>query len=109
MTTPEPYCTIHLRIRVADGKREEFLTFLREAIPFYERHGDSYMRLLEDPRDPHRFIEVVEYHTEAAYQRGEEEVENDPEMQGYLERWREHLAEPPQVEYWMGATQLVRD
>ena len=95
-----PAVSLHLRIKVKEGKREALFAFLREAIPFYDRRGDSRTRLLADPHDDHRFIELIEYDTQEAYERGEWEVEHDPEMQAYLKRWRELLAEPPVVEVW---------
>ncbi len=67
------------------------------------------MRLLEDPTDLMRFIEVVEYDSDEAKTRGEQAVESDPEMQQYLKRWRELLAEPPVVEFWTEVTASVRE
>lgn len=37
---------LHLRIRVAPGRCDELLAFLREAIPFYERPGGIEVRML---------------------------------------------------------------
>ena len=96
----KPVLELHLRIRLRAGEREAFFSFLKEAIPFYERHGDSRIRLLQSSDDPLCFIEIVEYASQEAYERGEYEVENDPEMQSYLQRWRALLAEPPVVELW---------
>ncbi|MGD9789545.1 MAG: putative quinol monooxygenase [Phycisphaerales bacterium] len=91
---------LHLRIRVETGRREEFLAFLREATVYYESPGGIAIRLLEDERDDHRFIEVVAYATREAYERDRERVERDPVMRGYLERWRALLAEGPLVEVY---------
>lgn len=91
---------LHLRIRVAPGRRDEFLAFLREAIPFYERPGGIEVRLLEDMNDDHRFIELVLYDDEDVYLEDQERVEHDPENRRYLERWRSLLAEPPVVEVY---------
>lgn len=91
---------LHLRCRVAQGRRAEFLAFLREAIPFYESPGGIEIQLLEDRQDDHRFIEVVRYDHELAYSRDQERVASDPTMQGYLARWRSMLAGPPTVEVY---------
>lgn len=97
---------LHLRIRIRPGRREAFLAFLREAIPFYESGGGHeqpgaiQVRLLEDPADDHRFIELVLYTDQAAFDRDQERVKNDPEMARWLARWRELLAEPPVVEVY---------
>lgn len=91
---------LHLRIQVEPGRRAEFLAFLRDAIPFYERPGGIEVRLLQDLNDDHRFIELVLYDDEAVYRRDQERVEHDPRMRRYLERWRGLLAEPPVVEVY---------
>lgn len=89
---------LHLRIRIKPGMREAFLAFLREARDYYESPGGITIRLLEDCSDDHRFIELVLYDDEAAYERDQQRVEHDPTMKRYLTRWRELLAEPPVVE-----------
>jgi quinol monooxygenase YgiN len=91
---------LHLRIRVAPGRRDEFLAFLREAIPFYERPGGIEIRLLQNKTDDHRFIELVLYDDESAYYRDQERVDTDPEMNLFLKSWRSFLAEPPIVEVY---------
>lgn len=91
---------LHLRVRVTPGRRADFLAFLREAVPYYERPGGITVRLLEDLNDDHRFIELVLYDNEDVYRRDQERVEHDPEMQPWLARWRALLAEPPIVEVY---------
>lgn len=91
---------LHLRIRLSPGGREAFLAFLREAIPVYESPGDIRVRLLQSNDDPDRFIEVVEYATESAYECDQHRVGHDPGMKALLARWRALLAEPPAVEVY---------
>ncbi|MBK8914704.1 MAG: antibiotic biosynthesis monooxygenase [Phycisphaerales bacterium] len=89
---------LDLRIRIAAGQRPALLEFLRDAIPFYEAPGGIRVTLFEDSEDPTRLIERVEYTTRADYERDQQRVATDPEMRGWLERWRTLLAEPPVVE-----------
>jgi quinol monooxygenase YgiN len=89
---------LHLRCRVQPGRRAEFLAFLAEAIPFYERPGGITVRVLEDEFNDHRFIEKVEYADSAAYERDQQRVAHDAKMKAYLSRWRALLATPPVVE-----------
>ena len=91
---------LHLRLRIAPGRREEYLSFLREGIPFYESPGGIEVRLLEDKADDHKFIELILYENEQVYTKDQDRVANDPEMKQFLERWRALLAEPPQVEVY---------
>jgi quinol monooxygenase YgiN len=97
---PPTRIDLHLRLCVAPGRRNEFLAFLRETIPYYESPGGIEIRLLQDKSDDHRFIELVLYENEQAYERDQERVARDPTMKRHLERWRSLLAEPPQVEVY---------
>lgn len=100
---------LHLRCEVEADKVDAFLAFLREAIPFYESPGGIRVRLLRrDDRSTVqggriRFIELVEYADEHAFERDQQRVENDPEMRRYLERWRGLLAASPVVEVYREA------
>lgn len=89
---------LHLRGRVADGRRAAFEGFLAEAIPFYESPGGIRVRVLWDVADPNRFIEVIEYVDQAAHDRDQVRVENDVRMRDMLQRWRDLLEGPPVVE-----------
>ncbi len=91
---------LHLRIRVAPGKREAFFAFLRAAVPFYESPGGIRVRLLEDMSDDHRFIEVVQYATHEDYREDQARVENDAGMKAFLAQWRALLEGPPGVEVY---------
>ena len=89
---------LHLRFRVQAGRGEEFLAFLRDAIPFYEAPGGIRIGLLQDASDPDRFIEVVEYADEETYGRDQARAESDATMRGFLSRWRELLVLPLEME-----------
>jgi quinol monooxygenase YgiN len=95
---------LHLRIRLRPNLREAFLAFLHEAVPFYEGPGGIRIRLLENPSDQDRFIEVVEYADQATCDRDQVRVAQDPHMQSYLARWRALLAEPPTLEWYRVVT-----
>lgn len=91
---------LHLRICVGAGRLEEFQAFLSEAIPFYEGPGGIQIELLQDTGDDHRFIEVVRYASEAAYQLDQRRVAEDVTMKRFLERWRALLDGPPIIEVY---------
>lgn len=100
---------LHLRIRVTENRRDEFLSFLKEAVPFYEAPGGIRFRLLTNSTDPERFIEEIEYADEHAYQSDDERVRFDPAMKQMLERWRSLLAEAPVIEVYRIAPTHARD
>ncbi len=89
---------ILLKGRVRPGRREDLVRFLRDAVPCYERPGGIRTRLLRDVDDPDAFIELIEYADRGTYERDQQRVATDPEMRGYLERWRALLADAPLVE-----------
>lgn len=91
---------LHLRIRVAEGRRADFLRFLESAIPVYESPGGITVRLLQDHSDDHRFIELVLYESEAVYRQDQERIATDPRVTRLLEEWRSLLAAPPVVEVY---------
>ena len=95
-----PTVWVHLRVRVATQRQDEFRSFLREAIPFYETPGGIRVRLLAHDTDPELFIEQIEYADERAYERDDERTRSDPTMVQLLSRWRSLLAEAPTVEVY---------
>lgn len=95
---------IQLRGRVAEGRWDDLVSFLRTAIPFYEGPGGIRVRLLRSAEDPDAFIEVVEYETEQAYAADQHRVEHDPAMIAKLEEWRGLLAGPVEVETFRDVT-----
>lgn len=99
---------LHLHIRIAAGRRDDFLAFLRDAIPFYESPGGITVRLLQDVHEDDRFIELVGYADEPTFLRDQARVSDDPEMKRMLQRWRSLLAEPPVVETYRRVTPPAR-
>ncbi len=91
---------LHLHCRVSADNLDRFHKFLQEAIPYYEAPGGIKVDLLRNEKDPERFIERVGYETEKDYVQDQERIESDPIMNGYLDRWRQLLSEPPRVEVW---------
>lgn len=98
---------LHLRLRVAGEKQESLLSFLREAVPFYEEPGGIHVRLLRSLEDPARFIEEVEYRDAETYDRDQVRVESDARMRSLLDRWRVLLEGPAEVERYEDVTGLL--
>lgn len=89
---------IQLRGRVAEGRWDDLVSFLRKAIPFYEEPGGIRVRLLRDVTDPDVLVEIIEYETEESYAADQLRVERDPAMIARLEEWRGLLAGPVEVQ-----------
>ncbi|HET8681882.1 MAG TPA: hypothetical protein VFM54_08420 [Micromonosporaceae bacterium] len=95
-----------MRGRVVDGRWEDLVSFLEQAIPFYESPGGIKVRLLRDVADPGAFIEVIEYDSEESYTADQRRVASDPAMVSRLEQWRSLLAGPPEVLTFRDATPI---
>ena len=98
---------LHLRIRASKARRQSLLAFLREAIPAYKAPGGIGVRLLEDLRDPERFIEVIDYSSPAAFETDQVRVETDATMIALLDRWRRRLDGPVEIETYKDITNEV--
>lgn len=85
--------------RVPEGGQEALESFVAEARPYYESHH-ARLDLLWNMADPCRFRETMTYRSQADFDADDERTRSDPTMRGYLERWRQLLAEPPLVTVW---------
>ena len=97
---------IQLAGRVADGRWDDLVSFLKKAISFYEEPGGITVRLLRDVADPNAFIEVIEYDSEDSYTADQRRVETEPAMIIRLEEWRSLLAGPVEVRTFRDVTPL---
>lgn len=95
MLPPGPIIT--LVYRMPPERRAALLTFLREAIPFYERHGGTRVGLYESADDPGLLLELVCYADEASYAEDQERVDHDPAMRAMLDRFRVAVGGPVEV------------
>jgi quinol monooxygenase YgiN len=98
---------LHLKIRTRSADAEELLSFLREAVPFYESPGGVRVRLLRSIDNPTRFIEIIEYDDRDAFEKDQHRVASDPQMRGYLQTWRSLLAEGVEVETYEDITDSI--
>jgi hypothetical protein len=83
------------------------MTFLREAISYYEAPGHIRIRLLRNVEEPSKLIEVVEYSDSEAYERDAVRIRQSDKMKEYLSRWRELVQGPVVVETYEDLTQEV--
>jgi hypothetical protein len=88
---------IHLHIRVAPNRHEEFLAFCRRAFPVYEGDNDLRMELLRVDGSEDAFLEIVHYDIEEKYLEDQVRIDTDPANQSLLAEWRSLLMEPPKV------------
>ncbi len=80
--------TLHLRFTLPAVEPAQILALVRAATPFYEFFGSREVRLLQNVDDPARYIQVIEYDTDAALEINRQRLASDPRMQAYLQAWR---------------------
>jgi hypothetical protein len=107
--TREESMIIQLRGRVATGRWDDLVSFLLEAIPFYEEPGGIRVRLLRDVDDATAFIETIEYDTETSYATDQHRVQHEPSMIARLEEWRGLLVGPVEVQTLHDVTPVSRN
>ena len=90
--------TILLSGRVLPGRWDDVVAYATEAFDVYEAPGGIRMRLLRDDADGDRFVEVVEYADEVAYEQDQRRIEQDPQVLRLLTRWHALLDGPPRVQ-----------
>ncbi len=88
---------VSLVYRVVPAQRAELISFLQEALPFYEQPGGIRIGLYEAADEPGFFQELVAYDTEASYEADQQRVEEDPEMKKVLEKWHSFIDGPLEV------------
>lgn len=88
---------LDLDITVSHARLDEFMAFLRRAIPVYEQPGGIRVTLLCDDQRVDRYIERIEYVDRAAFDLDQRRVGEDPQMKALLAEWRCLLEAPPTV------------
>jgi len=99
---------VSLVYRVLLNQREELISFLQEALPFYERPGGIRIGLYESVDEPGFFQELVAYDTESSYEADQHRVEEDPEMKKLLEKWHSFIDGPLEGVRSVSASDLER-
>ena len=80
--------TLHLRFTLPASEPAQILAMVRAATPFYEFFGGTTIKLLQNVDDPSKYIQVIEYETDEAFEINRQRIASDPRMQGYLQAWR---------------------
>jgi hypothetical protein len=80
--------TLHLKFTMSGADPAQLSAMMKSAKPFYEFFGTMRMRLLQNVDDPGRFIQVIDYETDAAVEINRQRIASDPRMQGFIQAWR---------------------
>jgi len=83
--------TVHFKFTMPAADPAQLSTMIKSSKPFYEFFGTTRVHLLQNVDDPARFIQVIEYETDAAAEINRQRIASDPRMQGFLQVWRAML------------------
>jgi hypothetical protein len=78
---------LHFRFRAAGVDKEQLVTLLKSAMPFYQASG-TRMRVLRNVDDPSQFIQELEYSIPEMIEANRQAIVSDPMIQSYLRTWR---------------------
>ena len=80
--------TLHLKFTAPNADPKQLLAMVQAAKPFYEFFGGKKMQLYQNVDDPGRYVQVIEYETDAALETNRQRLASDARMQAYLQAWR---------------------
>ena len=80
--------TLHLKFTAPSADPKQLLAMAEAAKPFYEFFGGKGMRLLQNVDDKGRYVQVIEYETDADIETSRQKLASDARLQTYLQAWR---------------------
>ena len=92
--------TLHLRFTLPGGDPAQLSAMIKASKPFYEFFGTTRVRLLQNVDDPARFIQVIDYETDAAVEVNRQRMASDPRLQGFIQAWRTMLPGAVEVDVY---------
>lgn len=109
MSDPHPRVVLQLGLNCREPTGHELAGYLSKAVPFYRSLAGVNVRLLRSLDRPGRFVEIIEYATDEAFQADQVRVAHDKQMQDLLAEWRGLLVEPPLVEHFADITSEIAE
>ena len=97
--------TLHLRFTAPSADPKQLVALVQAARPFYEFFGGKNVRLLQNVDDPARFVQIVEYDTDANLEMNRQQIASDPRMQASLQMWRSVVAGAVEFEVYKDVTE----
>ena len=96
--------TLHLKFTMPAADPGQLSALIKSAKPFYEFFGTTRVRLLQNVDDPGRFIQVIDYETDAEVELNRQRIASDLRMQSYLQTWRALLGGGIEVDVYEDVT-----
>ena len=80
--------TLHLKFTAPSADPKHLNSLVQAARPFYEFYGGKVVKLLQNVDDPGRFVQVIEYETDASLELNRQQLASDHRWQAALQMWR---------------------
>jgi hypothetical protein len=80
--------TLQLKFTAPSSDPKHLLALVQAARPFYEFFGGTQVRLLQNVDDPGRYVQIIEYETDADIEVNRQKIASDARMQSALQMWR---------------------
>ena len=92
--------TLHLKFTMPAADPGQLSALIKSAKPFYEFFGTTRVRLMQNVDDPARFIQVIDYETDAEVELNRQRIASDPRLQGFIQAWRTMLPGAVEVDVY---------
>jgi hypothetical protein len=92
--------TLHLKFTMPAADPAQLSALIKSAKPFYEFFGTTRVRLLQNVDDTARFIQVIDYETDAEVELNRQRIASDPRLQGFIQAWRTMLPGAVEVDVY---------
>jgi hypothetical protein len=92
--------TLHLKFTLPAADPAQLSALIKSAKPFYDFFGTTRVRLLQNVDDPARFIQVIDYETDASVEVNRQRIASDPRLQGFVQAWRAMLPGAVEVDVY---------
>jgi len=80
--------TLQLRFTAPSTDPKHLYALVQAARPFYEFFGGTQVRLLQNVDDPGRYVQIIEYETDADIEINRQKIASDARMQSAIQMWR---------------------
>ena len=97
---PKVVRTLHLKFTLPAADPAQLSALIKSAKPFYDFFGTTRVRLLQNVDDPARFIQVIDYETDASVEINRQRIASDPRLQGFIQGWRAMLPGAVEVDVY---------
>ena len=92
--------TLHFKFTMPAADPAQLSALIKSAKPFYEFFGTTRVRLMQNVDDPARFIQVIDYETDAEVELNRQRIASDPRLQGFIQAWRTMLPGAVEVDVY---------